>query len=415
LVALGLLFACGSVQAQDLGASLADAEQRVAAAEAELAAEQQRVDEARARYRAASRRAVAPVAHLNDASAEVARLRRALARKAKLAQARIAGLERQHQQEENEHDEDVRTGMGFGLAALVAALIALSWGWFRATAPVAALARLELGQAIGVCVGGGLLLVIVGAVLGSSNGAVGALGSFIFCLGLILPTAFLLARHSAEVQRGRSRPLLRRERLPAWTSLATAALMFVLFLAGAGSALFADDASSNPISTELREEAAAASEGPGAEQVEAARKTLAAAKKRAAGPVAQREAAQSQLSDARDDLQGTQSQLASARSDQRSFSRQLVAQEAKEERETEREAELIAIEEEEFAEQEEEEEEAASECDPSYSGCLDPYSSDYDCASGSGDGPDYTGTVEVYGDDHYGLDDDGDGIGCEYG
>lgn len=59
-------------------------------------------------------------------------------------------------------------------------------------------------------------------------------------------------------------------------------------------------------------------------------------------------------------------------------------------------------------------EEASSECDPNYSGaCLDPYASDYDCEGGSGNGPDYTGEVTVVGVDHYGLDADGDGIGCE--
>lgn len=59
-------------------------------------------------------------------------------------------------------------------------------------------------------------------------------------------------------------------------------------------------------------------------------------------------------------------------------------------------------------------EEASSECDPNYSGaCLDPYASDYDCEGGSGNGPDYTGEVAVVGVDHYGLDADGDGIGCE--
>jgi hypothetical protein len=58
--------------------------------------------------------------------------------------------------------------------------------------------------------------------------------------------------------------------------------------------------------------------------------------------------------------------------------------------------------------------EPTSECDPSYSGaCLNPYSSDYDCEGGSGNGPDYTGEVTVVGEDHYGLDADGDGVGCE--
>jgi hypothetical protein len=53
-------------------------------------------------------------------------------------------------------------------------------------------------------------------------------------------------------------------------------------------------------------------------------------------------------------------------------------------------------------------------CHPSYVGaCLDPNASDYDCAGGSGNGPLYTGTVQVTGYDEYGLDADGDGIGCE--
>lgn len=59
-------------------------------------------------------------------------------------------------------------------------------------------------------------------------------------------------------------------------------------------------------------------------------------------------------------------------------------------------------------------EEEASECDPNYTGaCLRPDVSDYDCEGGSGNGPYYTGEVTVVGIDHYGLDADGDGIGCE--
>ena len=53
-------------------------------------------------------------------------------------------------------------------------------------------------------------------------------------------------------------------------------------------------------------------------------------------------------------------------------------------------------------------------CDPNYEGaCLDPSVSDYDCEGGTGNGPDYTGEVAVVGEDHFGLDRDGDGVGCE--
>lgn len=53
-----------------------------------------------------------------------------------------------------------------------------------------------------------------------------------------------------------------------------------------------------------------------------------------------------------------------------------------------------------------------SNCNPNYSGCV-PNAYDVDCAGGSGNGPAYTGTVTVIGTDVYGLDYDGDGVGCE--
>ena len=61
-----------------------------------------------------------------------------------------------------------------------------------------------------------------------------------------------------------------------------------------------------------------------------------------------------------------------------------------------------------------EEERASSGCDPNYSGACVPIASDVDCSGGSGNGPEYVrGPVTVIGDDIYGLDNDGDGIGCE--
>lgn len=55
---------------------------------------------------------------------------------------------------------------------------------------------------------------------------------------------------------------------------------------------------------------------------------------------------------------------------------------------------------------------AQSNCTPGYSPCLPPMS-DYDCQGGSGNGPGYAGQVSVTGADPYGLDRDGDGVGCE--
>ncbi|WP_236940850.1 G5 domain-containing protein [Frondihabitans sp. 762G35] len=57
---------------------------------------------------------------------------------------------------------------------------------------------------------------------------------------------------------------------------------------------------------------------------------------------------------------------------------------------------------------------AAGGCDTNYSGACVPIASDVDCAGGSGNGPAYVqGPVTVVGSDIYGLDRDGDGVGCE--
>lgn len=57
---------------------------------------------------------------------------------------------------------------------------------------------------------------------------------------------------------------------------------------------------------------------------------------------------------------------------------------------------------------------APSGCDPNYAGACVPIASDVDCAGGSGNGPAYVGgPVTVVGSDIYGLDRDGDGLGCE--
>ena len=409
LAVVGIAIGSGSsATAADLTADLANAEQQASAAEAALSQRDEQLQVAEARYQAAAAKAAPLVRSLNKKRAHAERLRSTLVTSQEQAHTRIAQLEKERQKEAEDHDEEVRTGIGFGLAALIAGLIAIAWGWFRATAPVAALADIELGQAIGVSVGGGLLLVVIGAVLGSSEGVVGALGSFLFCLGFILPTAFLLARHSAEVQRGRSTPLLRRERLPRWVPIATAGLMLVVFVASTGSAIFADGASSQPVPTDLREEAEA---GNGAEELEAAEEGVAALKQQAAPSLAQRAAAKKTLAVAWRGFRGAKQALARAEASRRSFSRRLAALEAKEQREAEQ-AEARAVREEEER-IEEEEDELAAQCHPSYSPCLDPAPYDYDCEGGSGDGPAYTGTVSVTGYDEYGLDDDGDGIGCE--
>jgi len=56
---------------------------------------------------------------------------------------------------------------------------------------------------------------------------------------------------------------------------------------------------------------------------------------------------------------------------------------------------------------------AGGGCTPGYDPCV-PVASDVDCAGGSGDGPAYVdGPISVTGSDPYGLDSDGDGVGCQ--
>lgn len=55
----------------------------------------------------------------------------------------------------------------------------------------------------------------------------------------------------------------------------------------------------------------------------------------------------------------------------------------------------------------------AEACTPGYDPCIPP-GPDVDCAGGSGNGPRYVkGPIRVTGSDPYGLDRDGDGVGCQ--
>src|SRR5689334_14915196 len=56
----------------------------------------------------------------------------------------------------------------------------------------------------------------------------------------------------------------------------------------------------------------------------------------------------------------------------------------------------------------------SSQCDPAYpDACLVDGIGDYDCAGGSGNGPNYAPRrIRVLPPDPFGLDRDGDGVGC---
>lgn len=418
LAACLLLVLGSSASAQSTEADLAAAEARAAAAETDATELEPVARLAEAKLEAAREQAAPVQLEAERAADRVAAIEASLRRTHLRAVASVRKVEEEHSDAAKDHDEEVASGVGFAVAALVLALIALAWGWFRASAAVAYLARIQLGQAIGLCVGGGFVAVFVGAAIGSAGGLAEAVGVAILSLGLMLPVALLLGRHSAEVQRGRAKAVLGRERVPVRATQVIAALFALLFSIGLGSALFAGEAKSGEITSKTRE--LAEDEEPSSQALIDAEDEAIRLEGESEPLLATIRRRQANLDAIELQLGKAESRLSDAERDARGFARQLLVIEKREIREREEEeraaAKLVAREEREAREETEAaEEEAAEECNPNYSGCLDPYASDYDCASGSGDGPLYTGTVEVIGYDEYGLDDDGDGIGCDLG
>jgi hypothetical protein len=398
-----------SAHAQDLSIGLSEAESRAVGAEAEVTESEAQLDSAEANYVTSARQATPALRSARSARLRVRRLEADIANRQQTATARIARIEADHEDEVKRHDDQVQSGIGFGLAALIAGAIALGWGWFRATAAVAWLSEIQPGQAMALCVFGGLTLVITGAVMAGGSGLVAIIGATLAFLGFVIPTTLLLARHSARIQRGRTKPVLKRERMPGWVTKSLAAVFGVLVLVGFSSTIFSTDPTSAAISTQLRHQASG-EQGRAMTQRLAATEGEAAKLERAASKLdARRKTAREALRRVRNQISSAERQLAQAEASAHHFTRRLAAVSARETREAEvaeRNAERQAEEEAELTAE-------AEQCDPNYSGCLDPNSPDYDCEGGSGDGPDYTGTVTVTGYDHYGLDDDGDGIGCD--
>jgi len=411
LVACLLLALSPGASAQDPEAGLADAEARAATAESEVSNLEPVVRLAEARLEGTREQATPVRLEADRAANRVAATEASLRRTHEEAVATVSEAEEERSSAGEDHDEQVASGIGFAIALLTIALITLAWSWFRASAAVAYLVRIRLDQAVGLLVGGGFVTVVVGAAIASAGGLAEAIGLAVACLGVMLPVALLLARHSAEVQRGGAKAILGRERVPVRATQAIAALFGFFLLLSFGSALFSNETHTNDVSSKTRElaeeddpsnQALVEAEGEATDLENEAAPLLTAVRRR-----------QSNLDAVERQLGKAERRLSSAEGDAKGFARQLLVVERRETREREAEeraaAKLVAREEREVSE------EAAEECNPNYSGCLDPYASDYDCAGGSGDGPLYTGTVEVIGYDEYGLDDDGDGIGCDLG
>ena len=316
----------------------------------------------------------------------------------------IAAIEGDNRREVEDHDDAVQTGVGLTLAAAVAAALILGWGWYRASAAVAWLVAQRRSQAIALCAGAGFVTLLVGAALSGVDGVVGVLGILLSVLGPMFAVALLLARHSAQVQAGRERALLGRERLPAPFIRTLAAVSGVLCLIFFAGVLLSDSPQPTGVGAAL-EQTASGAVAPLAKRelgkAEAEAETLT---QRAAGLTAQQRTARVALRHARNGLSSAQNQLISAEGDAHRIARRIEVSERREVRRVEREEEraLIAAEE----EAEFEEEELGGGCDPNYTGCVPDTGYDVDC-------DEVSGPVEVIGTDVDGLDADGDGIGCE--
>jgi hypothetical protein len=401
-VVISLAMLGGAARAADPSAGLSEAESRATSAETDIASKRAEVNVAREDLATASRRAIPASQAARQARTRGRDLRSNLLDRQKQANTRISELETIHTREVEDHDQEVTSGIGIGLAALVGAGIALAWGRFRASSLVAALSLTDLGRALALCLGGGLLLLVVGAALSEAKGLPGAIGALLLGLGFVLPAALLLARHSAAIQRGSAKPAFKRDRLPSWVSRGLAALLLLLALGGLGSSIFAEQPAALSASAQLRADSEALESGPSAHLLEEATAKVIATQKMAVKPLAEVRAARAVLHRVSRELRGAKSRLASAEADQRRFSRRLAVLVAHEEREAAKAAAQAERESEEFAE----EEEFSSGCDPNYSGCVPAYPPDVDC--------DEVGeSVGVIGSDPHGLDADGDLVGCE--
>jgi len=389
---------------QDLGAALSSAEADAANAEAQVVEAQAEVAPAQRRYAAASARARPARTEARAARGEVRATKTAVAARRRAAERRIARIQADHQSQVEDHDDAVQGGIGVALAALAIAGFALAWGWFRASAPVAWLVAQRRSQAIGLCVGGGIVAVIVGSTLSGADGVLGAIGVFLAVLGPCVAFAFLMARHSAQVQAARERPLLGRERFPAWLSRSVAVMAGALFLALLVGALFSSGPRAMHIDAGMRQAAAGVVPANTKRALVAAEARAAALEDRAARLSDHQKAARAVLRKARGGLASAQSRLASAEDEISRVTRQIEISERQEAHRLQTE-ERKAI----------EEAEQAQACDPGYVGeCLKDGIGDYDCAGGSGDGPNYVySEVTVVGPDVFGLDANGNGIGCE--
>ena|SRR5215207_1759656 len=200
--------------AKDLDAQRGEAQANAAEARSDLASLEPRLAAAKEELRPIA----AASAKADDRAAQALKKARSietdLIEQRKGAAKEIDAAQARYHDEVADDDRDVQDAIGFGLGLLVLAGIVLAWSLFRGIAPVQWLTERGLMQALGICLGAGLVVVLIGGALLGSSGVARVAGGFLITVGLGLPVALLLARHSLRVERGSETPLVARERLP---------------------------------------------------------------------------------------------------------------------------------------------------------------------------------------------------------
>jgi hypothetical protein len=345
LAVLVLLVLPAGALAQDLEAQLAAAEANAAEARADIASLEPRLAAAGEDLRpiaAAAARANERAARALDRAESI---EDDLVAEREQAGDRIEAAQAAYQDDLGQHDQDVQGSLGAALGFFVLALIALAWSRFRSLPPVQWVAGLTVWPAIGVCVGGGLALVLVGGAMIGVDGPVRVLGGFLILLGLGLGVALLMARHSLHVERGVGGPLLSRERLPRWVALSVAVVFALLFVGFLADGLFSDEPDEPVFSEELQQLAAAAEGDPADPPSDELKRALAAAEPlvaQADNLDAAREEAQQAIDEARSQLAAARQRLDQAERAARRYSEEIAQLAARAARRAEREARQAA-------------------------------------------------------------------------
>jgi type II secretory pathway pseudopilin PulG len=339
VLVLGALLALPCLFASATWAQSAD-EQQLTSAQNQATLAQQQINEASSVASAAQRKLVAispkagqAASQATDALNRVRTLETDLAAQRTSALEEVNRLESDYKDDKQAHDDAVSTGAGLAIGSLILALVVLFWRRFRALPIVGRLSEGSWLKALGITLGGGLILLIVGGALLAGPTALRVGGGILITLALGLAVCLLVARHSLRVERREESSLLSRELFPRWVTVVAAILFLLIAVAGLSDAVSSDAPSKPVISAQTRALAAAAADDP----LDPPTQALLAARQVAQPLVARsgrlgdkQQKAQAALAQARQSLRSARRRLRQAQSTVSNVSRRIAREAARE-------------------------------------------------------------------------------------